>query len=211
MSEITAALTFPNSCCTVTLFEWGEVRVLSGPVKGYSQSQSVPCVRVGSPCEKDAKAVRGSSVGWDVLKCSASARAAVYGAASHLSARVVKAGIMTSARLRMPGPNEEDWRSLNHSALALPQNFAAGIRNKGFVWGCREIIELFPGGLGIHHAGMLRKHRTLMERAFEKGYIKVCSVICALLPSAPTCLQTTLRGVPSPCRSLRILDPCGLH
>ncbi len=35
-------------------------------------------------------------------------------------------------------------------------------------------MELFPNGLGIHHAGMLRKHRTLMERAFEKGYIKVC-------------------------------------
>ena len=34
-------------------------------------------------------------------------------------------------------------------------------------------MELFPSGLGIHHAGMLRKHRTLMERAFEKGYIKV--------------------------------------
>ena len=38
---------------------------------------------------------------------------------------------------------------------------------------CREIMELFPSGLGIHHAGMLRKHRSLMERAFEKGYLKV--------------------------------------
>ena len=34
-------------------------------------------------------------------------------------------------------------------------------------------MELFPSGLGIHHAGMLRKHRSLMERAFEKGYLKV--------------------------------------
>lgn len=34
-------------------------------------------------------------------------------------------------------------------------------------------MELFPSGLGIHHAGMLRKHRTLMERAFEKGFLKV--------------------------------------
>ena len=44
---------------------------------------------------------------------------------------------------------------------------------EGLLVCCREIMELFPSGLGIHHAGMLRKHRTLMERAFEKGYIKV--------------------------------------
>ena len=50
------------------------------------------------------------------------------------------------------------------------------------VLGRREIMELFPGGLGIHHAGMLRKHRTLMERAFEKGYIKVR---CRTMPCLP--------------------------
>ncbi|PRW32956.1 activating signal cointegrator 1 complex subunit 3 isoform B [Chlorella sorokiniana] len=37
----------------------------------------------------------------------------------------------------------------------------------------REIGELFEAGLGIHHAGMLRSDRSLMERAFAQGIIKV--------------------------------------
>ena len=39
----------------------------------------------------------------------------------------------------------------------------------------REVQELFPGGIGIHHAGMLRSDRNLMERAFATGLIKVRS------------------------------------
>ena len=38
---------------------------------------------------------------------------------------------------------------------------------------CRELQELFPSGVGIHHAGMLRPDRTLMERAFAAGLLKV--------------------------------------
>lgn len=38
---------------------------------------------------------------------------------------------------------------------------------------CREIQELFPGGVGIHHAGMLRSDRNLMEKAFADGMLKV--------------------------------------
>jgi replicative superfamily II helicase len=37
----------------------------------------------------------------------------------------------------------------------------------------RELKELFESGLGIHHAGMLRSDRTLTERMFEKGLIRV--------------------------------------
>jgi activating signal cointegrator complex subunit 3 len=37
----------------------------------------------------------------------------------------------------------------------------------------RELKELFPLGLGIHHAGMLRADRSLVERLFSQGYIKV--------------------------------------
>lgn len=33
--------------------------------------------------------------------------------------------------------------------------------------------EMFPDGFGIHHAGMLRQDRTLMENMFSKGYLKV--------------------------------------
>ncbi|CAN0004769.1 unnamed protein product, partial [Heterosigma akashiwo] len=37
----------------------------------------------------------------------------------------------------------------------------------------RDVQELFFRGFGIHHAGMLRKDRTLTERMFEDGAIKV--------------------------------------
>ncbi|KAJ4462271.1 putative DExH-box ATP-dependent RNA helicase DExH14 [Paratrimastix pyriformis] len=36
-----------------------------------------------------------------------------------------------------------------------------------------EIHELYPGGLGVHHAGMLRPDRNLMERLFKEGVIRV--------------------------------------
>ena len=38
--------------------------------------------------------------------------------------------------------------------------------------GRRELQELFPSGVGIHHAGMLRGDRNLMERAFAAGLLK---------------------------------------
>ncbi|XP_039272645.2 activating signal cointegrator 1 complex subunit 3-like [Styela clava] len=37
----------------------------------------------------------------------------------------------------------------------------------------RELRELFASGFGIHHAGMLRPDRNLVERNFSQGFIKV--------------------------------------
>lgn len=37
----------------------------------------------------------------------------------------------------------------------------------------KEMKELFMYGIGIHHAGMLRSDRNLMERAFEANCLKV--------------------------------------
>lgn len=37
----------------------------------------------------------------------------------------------------------------------------------------REITELFESGIGIHHAGMLRSDRNLMEKLFSDGILKV--------------------------------------
>ncbi|KXS12052.1 Sec63-domain-containing protein [Gonapodya prolifera JEL478] len=37
----------------------------------------------------------------------------------------------------------------------------------------KELVELFARGFGIHHAGMLRSDRTLTERLFGDGLIKV--------------------------------------
>ena len=32
---------------------------------------------------------------------------------------------------------------------------------------------MFPDGFGIHHAGMLRQDRNMVEELFSKGFIKV--------------------------------------
>jgi antiviral helicase SLH1 len=39
----------------------------------------------------------------------------------------------------------------------------------------REMKQLFDNGFGIHHAGMLRTDRNLMERMFDARAIKVYS------------------------------------
>lgn len=37
----------------------------------------------------------------------------------------------------------------------------------------KQMKEMFPEGFGIHHAGMLRADRSLMESMFSKGHLKV--------------------------------------
>ncbi|XP_061631426.1 activating signal cointegrator 1 complex subunit 3 isoform X1 [Phyllopteryx taeniolatus] len=37
----------------------------------------------------------------------------------------------------------------------------------------KQMKEMFPEGFGIHHAGMLRADRNLMESMFSRGYLKV--------------------------------------
>ncbi|XP_062896378.1 activating signal cointegrator 1 complex subunit 3 [Mobula hypostoma] len=37
----------------------------------------------------------------------------------------------------------------------------------------KQLRELFPDGFGIHHAGMLRQDRNLVESYFSRGHIKV--------------------------------------
>ncbi|CAG5136749.1 unnamed protein product, partial [Candidula unifasciata] len=37
----------------------------------------------------------------------------------------------------------------------------------------KQMREMFPDGFGIHHAGMLRQDRNLVEKYFLEGYIKV--------------------------------------
>lgn len=44
----------------------------------------------------------------------------------------------------------------------------------------KQLRELFPDGFGIHHAGMLRQDRNLVERYFAEGLIK-CLVCTATL------------------------------
>jgi antiviral helicase SLH1 len=41
----------------------------------------------------------------------------------------------------------------------------------------KEMKELFDAGFGIHHAGMLRSDRNMMERMFEDQAIKVSELL----------------------------------
>lgn len=37
----------------------------------------------------------------------------------------------------------------------------------------KQLREMFPDGFSIHHAGMLRQDRNLVESLFSRGFIKV--------------------------------------
>lgn len=57
--------------------------------------------------------------------------------------------------------------------------------------------EIFPEGFGIHHAGMLRSDRSLMESMFSKGHVKVlvCTATLAWgvnLPAHAVIIKVTL-------------------
>ncbi|KAH8889849.1 Sec63-domain-containing protein [Thozetella sp. PMI_491] len=60
----------------------------------------------------------------------------------------------------------------------------------------RELRDLIPKGLGIHHAGMARADRNLMERLFTDGVIKVLCCTATLawgvnLPAAAVVIKGT--------------------
>lgn len=60
----------------------------------------------------------------------------------------------------------------------------------------RELRELLPKGLGVHHAGMSRSDRNLMERLFGDGVLKVLCCTATLawgvnLPAAAVVIKGT--------------------
>ncbi|EAQ88122.1 hypothetical protein CHGG_04741 [Chaetomium globosum CBS 148.51] len=60
----------------------------------------------------------------------------------------------------------------------------------------RELRDLIPKGLGIHHAGMARSDRNLVERLFSEGVIKVLCCTATLawgvnLPAAAVVIKGT--------------------
>ena len=60
----------------------------------------------------------------------------------------------------------DDFSCRDHERWELLRREIGTSRNK-------EMRELFDSGFGIHHAGMLRSDRNLMERLFEARVIKV--------------------------------------
>lgn len=60
----------------------------------------------------------------------------------------------------------------------------------------RELRDLFAAGFGVHHAGMTRSDRNLMERLFSEGLIKVLCCTATLawgvnLPAAAVIIKGT--------------------
>jgi hypothetical protein len=53
----------------------------------------------------------------------------------------------------------------------------------------RELVELFDFGVGMHHAGMLRSDRNLVERLFEEGLIKVRGARAARCSDLGSCTR----------------------
>jgi activating signal cointegrator complex subunit 3 len=65
----------------------------------------------------------------------------------------------------------------------------------------KEMLEVFASGIGIHHAGMLRSDRTMMERFFSQGYIKVLCCTATLawgvnLPAHTVIIKGTQLYIP---------------
>lgn len=60
----------------------------------------------------------------------------------------------------------DDFSTQEHPTFQLFKRDIGTSRNK-------EMKELFNDGFGIHHAGMLRSDRNMMERMFEAKAIKV--------------------------------------
>uniref|UniRef100_A0A915JEM2 Helicase C-terminal domain-containing protein n=1 Tax=Romanomermis culicivorax TaxID=13658 RepID=A0A915JEM2_ROMCU len=62
-----------------------------------------------------------------------------------------------------------------HSTLFIPENTAAyGLAQKMISKSRnRQLIDLFNSGFCIHHAGLLRSDRNIVEKLFAEGHIKV--------------------------------------
>lgn len=41
----------------------------------------------------------------------------------------------------------------------------------------KQLVEFFRLGFGIHHAGLVRHDRILMEKVFSAGHINVSQII----------------------------------
>ena len=63
----------------------------------------------------------------------------------------------------------------------------------------KQLRELFPDGFSIHHAGMLRRDRNLVQTLFSKGVIKVL-----------VCTATLAWGVNLPAHAviIKVLSSC---
>lgn len=76
----------------------------------------------------------------------------------------------------------DDFSCRDHDSWERFRREIGNSRNK-------EMRELFDLGFGIHHAGMLRSDRNLMEKLFEERAIKVNSSVSVLQRSSLISIQ----------------------
>lgn len=83
----------------------------------------------------------------------------------HARKETVKTALSIKEATVMEG-NSDDFSCEDHPQWSFFRRSIAESRNK-------EMKLLFDAGFGIHHAGMLRSDRNMMERMFEARAIKV--------------------------------------
>ncbi len=84
----------------------------------------------------------------------------------HSRKETVKTALTIKEMATLEG-NIDDFSSEDHPQFQFFRRDISQSRNK-------EMKQLFDSGFGIHHAGMLRTDRNMMERMFEARAIKVC-------------------------------------
>ena len=84
----------------------------------------------------------------------------------HARSDTVKTARQLLERAKKEGTAGEWLPKPDHPRLGILQRDVQKSRSA-------EVKELFAGGLGVHHAGMLRADRTLSERLFSEGLVQV--------------------------------------
>jgi antiviral helicase SLH1 len=93
----------------------------------------------------------------------------------HARKETVKAAMSLREMALLEG-NSEDFICEDHPHWNLYRQKIGESRNK-------EMKQLFDGGFGIHHAGMPRSDRNIMEKMFSSKAIKVCEARSNIVPA----------------------------
>lgn len=96
----------------------------------------------------------------------------------HARKETVKSALALKEAVLADGEDFEAFDPTDHPQWDSFRRDIGTSRNK-------EMKELFDHGFGIHHAGMLRSDRNMMERMFEARAIKVRFLVLAGVSDLP--------------------------
>ena len=101
----------------------------------------------------------------------------------------------------------EEFRSDDHDYFPAAIKMMDKARSK-------QLRDLFPFGFAVHHAGLLRPDRTLVEHLFSKGVVKVGAAVPPMEhePAQVLCCTATLAwGVNLPAHAVVIKGWSAVH